>query len=92
MSDDIRRQRIIQNTSITELVGEYLPLRGHGPKLQSPCPFHSDQRSTFSVEPLARSFKCSACGVSGDVVDFVRMFEGVTESEALDMLESRPKL
>jgi DNA primase len=38
-----------------------------------------------------KSFMCSGCGVLGDVVDFVRMFEGITLSEAFDMLETRPK-
>jgi DNA primase len=45
MSEVIRRQRIIENTSITEVVGEYLPLRD-GSRLQSVCPFHNDHLGT----------------------------------------------
>jgi DNA primase len=90
MSEVIRRQRIIENTSVTEVVGEYLQPRD-GSRLQSVCPFHNDHLVTFTLDPVARSFTCSAWGAKGDVVDFVRMFEGITDSQALDMLETRPK-
>jgi DNA primase len=72
MSEVIRGQRIIESTSITEVVGEYLQLRGDGFMLQSVCPFPNDHLSTFRLDPVARSFKCSACGAAGDVVYFVR--------------------
>jgi DNA primase len=92
MSEIARRQRILENTSITEVVGEHLSLRGEGFRRQSLCPFHDDHLSTFSVDPVERIFTCSACGATGDVVDFVRMVETITDLEALDMLENRPKL
>ena len=73
MSEVIRRQRIIENTSIIEVVGEYLQRRD-GSRLQSLCPFHNDDLATFSLDPVARRFTCSACA-AGDVIDFVRMFK-----------------
>jgi DNA primase len=58
--------------------------------LRSLCPFHDDETRSFRLDPAARSFKCHDCAASGDVVDFVRMHDGVTISRALDMLEARP--
>ncbi len=91
VSERIRRQRIVENTPIAEVVGEYMPLHGDVAGLRSLCPFHDDRLYTFRLDPGTKSFMCSRCGASGDVVDFVRMFEGVTLSEALDLLETRPK-
>jgi DNA primase len=90
MSEVIRRQRIIEKMSIAAVVAEYLQPRD-GSRLQSLCPFQNDQLGTLSLDPVARSFTGFACGATGDVVDFVRTFEGLTDSQALDMLESRPK-
>lgn len=73
MSEVIRRRKIIETTSIAAIVGEYLPLREDGSRLQSLCPFHNDDLDTFRLDPVARSFVCSACGATGDIVDFVRM-------------------
>jgi DNA primase len=91
MSEPIRRRRIVENTSIAEVVSEYVPLHGDGASLRSLCPFHDDRFYTFRLDSGTKSFMCSACGALGDVVDFVRMFESVTLSEALDMLETWPK-
>ena len=90
MSERIRRRKIVEITSIAEVVGEYVPLHAEGASLRSLCPFHDDRLHTFRINPGAKSFVCSACGVSGDVVDFVRRFERMSLSEALDMLETRP--
>jgi DNA primase len=89
MSESIRRQKIVENNSIAEVIGEYLQQRDDGSGLRSPCPFHDDQLSTFGVDLATRSFKCSACGAAGDVVEFVQLYDGVTVSKALGMLEAR---
>ena len=91
MSERIRRRKIVENTSIAEVVSEYLPLHGDGASLRFLCPFHDDHSYTFRLEPGTMSFACSAGGALGDVVDFVQMFDGVTLSDALNMLEIRSK-
>jgi DNA primase len=91
MSESIRRQKVIESVSIAEVICECAPLHRDGAMLRSLCPFHNDHFPTLRLDPAARSFKCHACGASGDVVDFVRMFDRVTISKALDLLEARPK-
>ena len=90
MSESIRRKKIVEKNSIAAVIGGYLQLRDDGSGLWSPCPFHDDQLATFGIDQATRSFKCSACGATGDVVEFVRLYDGVTVSKALDMLEARP--
>jgi DNA primase len=91
MSESIRRQKVIESTPITEVIGECLPLHRDGAMLRSLCPFHDDRSPSLRLYPAAKSFRCYVCGASGDVVDFVRMFNRVTISKALDLLEARPK-
>jgi hypothetical protein len=45
----------------------------------------------LGVEPVQGRFQCPICGTSGDVVDFLCLFEKLALSEALDILEARPK-
>jgi DNA primase len=92
MSEHIRRRKIVENTPIAEAVSEFMPLHRDGSSLRSLCPFHDDRLYTFRLDPCTKSFMGSVCGASGDVVDLVRMFEGTTLPEALDMLETRPKV
>jgi DNA primase len=89
MSERLRRQKVIESNPLVEILGGYLPLRRDGPGFRSLCPFHDDHDFTLNLDLATKSFKCSACEASGDIVDFVRLYEGVTVSEALDILEAR---
>jgi DNA primase len=91
MSLSDRRQRIVDAVSITEIMGEYLPLHQSGLLLKTLCPFHDDHTISFEVEPVGSRFQCWACGVLGDVVDFVCRYENLSISDALDILEARPE-
>ena len=44
MSEVIRRQRIVETTSISEVVGEYFPLREDASGLHALRPFHQSRR------------------------------------------------
>jgi|GEM_PF-6875862 len=88
MPESSRRKKIIENTSIAEVIRSYFPLQHDGLGFRSLCPFHDDHLSTFRVDPAMKSFKCSDCGTSGDVVDFVRYHEDITVTKALDLLEA----
>lgn len=89
MTEAERRQRLVESTSIAEVVGEYTPFIKAVDGLRTLCPFHDDDDRSLHVDPAARRFTCSACSVSGDVVDFVRLFEGLSVSEVFEKLETR---
>ena len=90
MSLSERRRRILDTVPIAVIMGKYLPLQQSGSVLVGLCPFHDDRSSTLVVEPVRGRFQCPVCGTSGDVVDFLCLFENRTLSEALDILEARP--
>ena len=73
---------------IAEVIAHYVDLRERGSYLLGRCPFHQDGgRPNMAVFPRTNTFKCFACGVMGDALDFVSKIESVTTSEAAHRIE-----
>jgi len=72
----------------------YLPARGidlkkSGREWKCACPLHQDKTASFTVYQGRKGhqlFKCFGCDEHGDVVDFVRAYDGVEFSEACRIL------
>jgi DNA primase len=89
MSPTERRRRTLDTVPVTEVAGEYQPLRRTGTTLEGACPFHNDRSTSLEFDPAGRRFQCHVCGVSGDVVDYVCMYGHFTVIQALEILEAR---
>ena len=70
---------------IVETVGSYVPnLKRSGRTWKANCPFHNERTPSFIVDPNRNSWHCfGACSTGGDVIEFVRRFEGLEFREAL---------
>lgn len=79
-------RRIKDASDIVEVINRYVPLRRAGSAWKACCPFHPEKTPSFSVNPTRQSFKCFGCGVGGDVVKFVMMFENIDYPTALRKL------
>ena len=55
------------------------------------CPFHGEKTPSFHVYDKG-FFKCYGCGLGGDVIKFVELFDKVTFPEAVRQLASRAGL
>ncbi len=75
--------RIKDSTDIVELLGRYLQLRRSGNGWIACCPFHNEKTPSFHVNPARQIFKCFGCGVGGDAVKFLMMFENLDYPTAL---------
>jgi DNA primase len=62
-------------------------LRKAGNEWKGCCPFHDDRSPSFTIFEAGERFHCFGCGVSGDVLDYVRMTHGVSLPEAAALLE-----
>src|SRR5271165_2917738 len=50
------------------------------------CPFHDDKNPSFSVfttETGLQKWNCWACGIGGDIFDFIQKLNGVSFADAL---------
>jgi DNA primase len=55
------------------------------------CPFHEDRNPSFFVDVERQRFVCFGCKVRGDVIDFVRLHEGLSSMlEACAWLAGTP--
>lgn len=75
--------RIKDSTDIVELLGRYLQLRRSGNGWTACCPFHNEKTPSFHVNPARQIFKCFGCGVGGDAVKFLMMYENLDYPTAL---------
>jgi|GEM_PF-2945029 len=66
--------------------GVELTQRGHG--FMGCCPFHDDSTASLSVGGVPDRFHCFGCGASGDVIEYVVRFSGLSFVEAVQALES----
>lgn len=75
--------RIKDSTDIVEMVGRYIQLRRAGNSWKACCPFHVEKTPSFHVNPVRQTFHCFGCGVGGDAVKFLMMFENLDYPTAL---------
>lgn len=75
--------RIKESTDIVEMVGRYIQLRRAGNAWKACCPFHAEKTPSFHVNPARQTFHCFGCGVGGDAVKFLMMFENLDYPTAL---------
>ncbi len=78
--------RIKDSADIVELIGRFLQLRRAGNAWKACCPFHNEKTPSFSVNPARQTFHCFGCGVGGDAVKFLMMYENLDYPTALRRL------
>ena len=80
MSSDIDELR--REIDIVEVISEYINLERVGSNYRANCPFHPDRTPSFYVSPTKQIFKCFGCGVGGDAIKFVSLYENISYLEA----------
>ena len=52
------------------------------------CPFHEDSHPSLHVTPRTRLWRCMACRATGNVIQFVQKFDGVSFRHACELLKT----
>ena len=66
-----------------------MQLRKAGASYKGLCPFHGEKTPSFQVHGDRGFFHCFGCGVGGDVIKFVELFDKMTFPEAVRQLAAR---
>lgn len=74
---------------IVQVIQERVPLRRAGTTWKGLCPFHGEKTPSFNVNGDKGFFKCFGCGVGGDVIKFVELYDKVAFPEAVRQLAGR---
>ncbi|MCA1649648.1 MAG: DNA primase, partial [Acidobacteria bacterium] len=80
------------HADIVQVVQERVPLRRSGASWKGLCPFHGEKTPSFNVHGDKGFFHCFGCGVGGDVIKFVELYEKVSFPEAVRLLAARAGL
>lgn len=78
-----------EKNDIVEVIGSYIPLERRGYNYWACCPFHHEKTPSFSVNAADGYYHCFGCGVSGDVIGFVKGYENVDFMQAVQILAAR---
>ena len=63
--------RIMEESRIDEVIGEFVTLKKRGASLIGNCPFHNEKTPSFNVSVSKGIYKCFGCGKAGNVVTFL---------------------
>jgi DNA primase len=81
------------HADIVQVVMERVPsLKRSGATWKGLCPFHGEKTPSFHVNGDKGFFHCFGCGVGGDVIKFIELFEKVSFPEAVRQLAARAGL
>jgi DNA primase len=80
------------HVDIVQVVQERVPLRKMGATWKGLCPFHGEKTPSFHVNGEKGFFHCFGCGVGGDVIKFVELYDKVAFPEAIRTLAARAGL
>ena len=78
------------NSSIDDVVGDFVQLKGAGGgQKKGLCPFHDEKSPSFHVTPSKGYFHCFGCGVGGDAIAFLMKIDHLSFSESVERLADR---
>lgn len=83
---------LLDRVDLAELIGSRITLKKAGANFKACCPFHDEKTPSFSVRPDKGFYHCFGCGAHGDAISFVREFEGLGFTDAVEELARRAGL
>ena len=85
-------EQLKQKNDIVEVIGSYVKLERRGYTYWACCPFHHEKTPSFAVNASDGYYHCFGCGVSGDVIGFIKNYENVDFRQAVEILAARAGL
>ena len=82
-------ERIKRETDLAAVIrSRGMELKPQGHDLVGLCPFHEDHDPSLRVTPGKGLWRCMSCGATGNVIQFVQRFDGVSFRHAFELLKS----
>ena len=88
MIPDDEIERIKRGTDLAAVIrARGVELKPSGHDLVGLCPFHVDHDPSMRVSPGKGLWRCMSCGATGNVIQFVQRFDGVSFRHAFELLK-----
>ncbi|BES69788.1 hypothetical protein RE428_08060 [Marinobacter nanhaiticus D15-8W] len=85
-------EELLDRVDLAELIGSRITLKKAGGNYKARCPFHDEKTPSFNVRPDKGFYHCFGCGAHGDAISFVREFDNLGFTEAVEELARRAGL
>lgn len=83
-------KRLLEQSPIVLILREYgLEVEESGSQYRLRCPFHPTGPPSFIANSRQNTWRCTACGESGNPIQFVRIFENISYFDAVRRLAKR---
>ena len=83
-------REIRERTDIVDTISSCgVELKRAGADFVGLCPFHHEKTPSFHVHPNTGYYKCFGCSKSGDAIDFLQEYQGMTFVDAVTTLAQR---
>jgi len=83
---------LLDRIDLAELIGSRITLKKAGASYKARCPFHDEKTPSFNVRPDKGFYHCFGCGAHGDAISFIREYDGLGFTEAVEELAKRAGL
>jgi DNA primase len=70
--------KIKNSLTLSEIIGQTVPLRKKGHEFAGCCPFHQEKTPSFTVNNQKAFYHCFGCGAHGSVFDFLQHQNNLT--------------
>lgn len=83
--------KVIEASNVVEIISQYTQLKSSGRGHMGRCPFpdHAEKTASFSVSEAKQVYHCFGCKKSGNVISFLRDYNGMNFPEAVEYLADR---
>jgi len=89
MIPDDELERIKRDTDLAAVIrARGIELKASGGDLLGLCPFHPDKSPSLHVTPAKRLWRCVSCQATGNVIQFVQRFDGISFRHAYELLKN----
>jgi DNA primase len=80
---------IAANVRLSEVAGDYFPVKKRGGRFVALCPFHRERTPSFFINDDGGSYKCFGCGAGGSVFRFIMEMDKISFPEAVRKLGAK---
>ncbi len=80
---------IAANVRLSEVAGDYFPVKKRGGRFVALCPFHRERTPSFFINDEKGNYKCFGCGAGGSVFRFIMEMDKINFPEAVRKLGAK---
>ncbi|MEQ1875734.1 MAG: DNA primase [Bdellovibrionia bacterium] len=87
-------EKVRDASNIVEVIGQHTQLKKTSSNYSGLCPFpdHKEKTPSFSVSDTKQAYHCFGCKRGGNVITFLRDYQGLTFIEAVELLAERANI